>query len=170
MSAIDAYLAELSAALHVRGSARRRFLRECRDHLIDAASERGPEQAVRAFGQPSEIAAEFDAEVASARGLRSTLASAAAVLATGGSTLALIHAAPHAQAATWAVVVFFVAAQLAAVAGGLALIQALVLRRSTMAPADLALLSRRNACALVAAGLTMFSAGAAVPGRGSAAA
>jgi hypothetical protein len=45
--------------------------------------------------------------------------------------------------------------------------QALVLRRSTMAPADIALLSRRNGCALVAAGVTMFSAGAALPGQGS---
>ena len=169
MNAVDAYLAELRAALRVRGAARRRFLRECRDHLIDAASERGPEQAVRAFGQPSEIAAEFDAEVAAARGLRSTVGAAAGVVATGGSTLALIHAAtPHAKAPTWAVVAFFVAAQLAAVAGGLAVIQALVLRRSTMSPADLVLLSRRNACALVAAGLTMFAAGAATPGRGSA--
>ena len=169
MSAVDDCLAELRAALRVRGAVRRRFLRECRDHLIDAAAERGSEQAVRAFGQPSEIAAEFDAEVATARGLRSTLASAAGVVATGGSTLALIHAAaPHAKAPTWAVVAFFVAAQLAAVAGGLAVVQALVLRRSTMSPADLLLLSRRNACALVAAGLTMFAAGAAAPGRGSA--
>jgi uncharacterized membrane protein len=169
MSTVDDYLAELSAALQVRGAARRRFLRECRDHLIDAASERGPEQAVRAFGQPWEIAAQFDAEVAAVRGWRSTLAAVAGVVATGASTLALIHAAvPHANAPTWAVVAFFLAAQLAAVAGGLALIQALVLRRSMMSAADLMLLSRRNACALVAAGLTMFSAGAAASGRGSA--
>jgi hypothetical protein len=37
-----------------------------------------------------------------------------------------------------------------------------------MAPAEVVLLARRNACALVAAGVTMFSAGAAVPGRASA--
>ena len=44
----ERYLAELGAALHVRGAARRRFLRECRDHLADAAAERGEEAAVRA--------------------------------------------------------------------------------------------------------------------------
>lgn len=171
MSAIDDYLTELGAALKVRGAARRRFLRECRDHLTDAAAERSPEQAVRAFGQPSEIAAEFDTEVAARRGLRSTLVSVAGVIATGGSTLVLIHAAtPHTKAPVWAVVAFFVAAQVAAVAGGLALVQALLLRRSTMPPGQLMLLSRRNACALVAAGVTMFSAGAAAPGHASAAA
>jgi hypothetical protein len=68
----------------------------------------------------------------------------------------------------WAIA-FFVAAQLAAVSGGLALLQALVLRNATMPPADAVLLARRNGYALVAAGVTMFSAGAAVPGHGSAA-
>jgi len=32
------YLAELDDALRVRGRARRRFLRECADHLADAAA------------------------------------------------------------------------------------------------------------------------------------
>jgi uncharacterized membrane protein len=167
---IDEYLAELADALHVRGAVRRRFLRECRDHLADAAAERGEREAVRAFGPPPEIAAAFDTEVAARRGVRSTFATAAAVLATGGSTLALIHAAAaNATAPAWWAIAFFVAAQVAAVATGLALVQALVLRRSTMAPAEVVLLARRNGCALVAAGVTMFSAGAAVPGRGSAA-
>jgi hypothetical protein len=167
---IDEYLAELGGALHVRGAVRRRFLRECRDHLADAAGARGEHEAVRAFGPASEIAAAFDAEVAARRGVRSTFATVAAVLATGGSTLALIHAAStQAAAPAWWAIAFFVAAQVAAVAAGLALVQALVLRRSTMAPAEVVLLARRNGCALVAAGLTMFSAGAAVPGRASAA-
>ena len=52
-------------------------------------------------------------------------------------------------------------------AAGLALVQALVLRRSAMSPAEIVLLARRNSCALVAAGVTMFSAGAALPGHGS---
>jgi hypothetical protein len=65
VSAVERYLAELGAALHVRGGERRRFLRECGDHLADAAAERGEEAAVRAFGPPPEIAAAFDAEVAS---------------------------------------------------------------------------------------------------------
>jgi uncharacterized membrane protein len=169
VTTIDEYVADLGGALQVRGAARRRFLRECRDHLTDAAAERGEHEAVRAFGPPPEIAAAFDAEIAARRGVRSTFATAAAVLATGGSTLALIHAASQTATATaWWAIAFFVAAQVAAVAAGLALVQALVLRRSTMAPAQVALLARRNGCALVAAGVTMFSAGAAVPGRGSA--
>ncbi len=166
---IDRYLLDLGGALHVRGAARRRFLRECRDHLADAAAERGPDEAVRAFGPASEVAAAFDAEVAARRGVRSTFVTVAGVLATGGSTLALIHAASAGATAAvvWAVA-FFVAAQVAGVAAGLALVQALVLRRSAMAPADIVLLARRNGCALVAAGVTMFSAGAALPGHGSA--
>ena len=166
---VERYLAELSAALRVRGAARRRFLRECRDHLADAAAERGEADAVRAFGAPAEIAAAFDAEVAARRGVRSTWLAVAAVAATGGSTLALIHSAsPDVSApAAWAVV-FFVAAQVAGVAAGLALLQALAARRTAMAAADATLLARRNGTALVAAGLTMFAAGAAVPGQGSA--
>ena len=140
MRTIDEYLAELAGALHVRGAVRRRFLRECRDHLADAAAERGEHEAVRAFGPPPEIAAAFDTEVAARRGVRSTFATAAAVLATGGSTLALIHAAAaNATAPAWWAIAFFVAAQVAAVATGLALVQALVLRRSTMRP-------RRSCC------------------------
>jgi hypothetical protein len=166
---VERHLAALAAALRVRGRARRRFLAECRDHLLDAAAERGEAAAVRAFGEPAEIAAAFDAEVAARRGVRSTALAVAGVLATGGSTLALIHAAsPAATAAPAWTLVFFVAAQVAGVAGALALVQALVLRRAAMPAADVALLARRNATALVAAGLTMFAAGAAVPGQGSA--
>jgi hypothetical protein len=169
VSPVERYLSELGAALQVRGRVRRRFLRECRDHLTDAAAERGEEAAVRAFGPAVEIAAALDAEVAARRGVRSTFATAAGVLATGGSTLALIHAAsPDATAPVWWTVAFFVAAQLAAVSAGLALLQALVLRGAAMSPADALLLARRNGCALVAAGVTMFSAGAALPGQGSA--
>jgi uncharacterized membrane protein len=169
VTAVDRYLTELGAELHARGAVRRRFLRECRDHLSDAAAERGEEAAVRAFGAPSELAAAFDAEVAARRGVRSTFATVAGVLATGGSTLAVIHASsPHTTAPAWWAIAFFVAAQVAGLAAGLALLQALVLRRSAMPPADLALLARRNGCALVAAGVAMFSAGAALPGRGSA--
>jgi len=170
LTPVERHLAELSAALAVRGAARRRFLRECRDHLADAAAEVGEEKAVRRFGPPAEVAAAFDLEVAARRGVRSTAVTAAAVLATGGSTFALIHAAvPGATApAGWAIA-FFVAAQLAAVAAALAAVQALLLRRAPAAAEDVRLLARRNACAVAAAGMTLFSAGAALPGRGSAA-
>lgn len=169
MSDVDRLLTELAGELQVRGRARRRFLRECRDHLHDSAEAHGERHAALAFGPAAQVAAAFDAEVLAHRGLRSTFATLAAVLATGASTLALIHAsAPGAPAgAAWAIV-FFVAAQIAAVALGLALLQALSLRRSSMSPPDLRLLARRNGCALIAAGATMFAAGAALPGRGSA--
>ena len=169
MTRIDDFVAELASALHALGIARRRFLRECRDHLADAAAEHGEAEAIRAFGRAAEVAAAFDAEVAARHGARSTFASVVAVLATGGSTLALIHAASRQATAptAWATC-FFVAAQLAAVAAGLALVQALVQRRSPAPPAQVLLLCRRNGCALVAAGVTMFAAGAALPGHGSA--
>jgi hypothetical protein len=162
-------MTELAAELHVRGAVRRRLLRECRDHLAEAAAERGEEEAVRAFGPPQAVAAAFDAEVAARRGVRSTFTTVAGVLATGGSTLALIHASSaNATAPAWWAIAFFVAAQVAGLTAGLALVQALVLRRSTMPPPELVLLVRRNGCALVAAGVTMFSAAAALPGHGSA--
>src|SRR3954471_20235189 len=166
---VERYLTELSASLRVRGGTRRRFLRECRDHLIDAAAEREEAEAVRAFGPPAEISAAFDAEVAARRGVQATFATVAGVIAMGGSTLALIHSSEAGAAAptVWAVV-FFVAAQLAAATAALALLQALVTRRSALSPADVTLLARRNGCALLAAGLTMFAAGAALPGHGSA--
>ncbi len=169
VSTVDQYVTELGVALQVRGAVRRRFLRECRDHLADAAAERGEAAAVRAFGPPAQIAAAFDAEVAARRGVRSTCVTVAGVVATGGSTLALIHASSaNATAPVWWAIAFLVAAQLAGVAAGLALVQALVQRRSTMVPADVSLLARRDGCALVAAGVAMFSAGAALPGHGSA--
>ena len=169
MTRIDYFVAELASALHARGIARRRFLRECRDHLADSAAAHGQAEAIRAFGRAAEVAALFDAEVAARRAARSTFASVVAVLATGGSTLALIHVASRQATAptAWAIC-FFVAAQLAAVAAGLALVQALVQRRSPAPPAQVLLLCRRNSCALAAAGVTMFAAGAALPGHGSA--
>jgi hypothetical protein len=169
VTTVDECMTELGRALQVRGAVRRRFLRECHDHLTDAATARGEEEAVRVFGPPSEIAAAFDGEVAARRGVRSTFVTVAGVLVTGGSTLALIDATSASTTApAWWAIVFFVAAQVAGLAAGLALVQALVLRRSTMPPADVLLLARRNSCALVAAGVTMFSAGAALPGHGSA--
>lgn len=166
---LERYLDALAAAVQVRGVARRRFLRECRDHLTDAAAERGAAEAMRAFGAPAEIAAAFDAEMAARRGVRATRLAVAGVLATGGSTLALINSASDTATAPAAwVVIFFVSAQVAGVAAALAVLQALVLRRASMPPADLALLARRGGVALLAAGLAMAAAGAAVPGHGSA--
>jgi hypothetical protein len=170
MRDVDRYLAELAAALRVRVRARRRFLRECRDHLEEAASERGVDDAIRAFGPPPEIAAAFDAEVTAGRSVRSTFATLVAVLATAGSTLVLVNSASSDASApvAWAIA-FFVCAQIAGVAAGLALVQALAHRRAPMEPAQAMLLTRRNICALIAASMTLVAAAGAVTGRGSAA-
>jgi len=169
VSPLERHLTELSAALHTRGRVRRRFLRECEDHLRTAAAERGEAEAVRAFGPACEIAAAFDAEVAGRRSVWAALLAVAGVLAVGGSTLALIHAASPAAtpAIPWAVA-FFVAAQLAGVAAALALLQALAMRREQVAPGDVLLLVRRSGVALLAAAAAELSAGGAVAGKGSA--
>src|SRR4051794_40619065 len=189
MTPVEAYLAELEAALQVRGRVRRRFVRECRDHLADAAAGRGGQVAVRAFGPPADVAAAFDAEVAARRGVDATAAAVLGVLATRGSTPALIPApAPPALAPPGGAVTFFVAPQVPAAAapggggrpscaagggGPAAPARARAGRlagpRGRLPPPALRLLARRNALALVAAGLTMFAAGAALPGHGSAA-
>src|SRR3954453_23970631 len=169
MTAIDAYMAELAAALHERGRSRRRILDECRDHLVDAATERGEEEAVRAFGPAVTIAAELDAESATRRSLRATLLTGAGVVVTGASTLYLINVAqPGVSAPTAWAIVFFIAAQLSGTAAALACLQALAQRRTTVVPAGLSLLGRRNLTALAGAGVAMFAAGAALPGKGSA--
>jgi uncharacterized membrane protein len=170
LNAIDRYLAEVGSALQVRGAARRRFLRECRDHLLDAAAESCETQAVRSFGPPREIAAAFDREIVTRRGVRAASAAVAGIVAIGASTLVLINsAAPLAAAPTTWTVTFFVAAQVAAVCAVLTSLQALAMRRLPASPADVRLLSRRGWCGLVAAGVTMFSAAAGVPGQGPAA-
>lgn len=166
---IGAFLGDLAASLRTRGRARRRFLAECRHHLIDLAAEVGEADAVRAFGDPAALAAEFDAETATRHSVTAAWWSVVAVLATGASTLALIHSAdPAANApAAWALT-FAWSAQVAAVCVALVLVHALRLRRTSSPPADAALLCRRAAIGLVAAAITMFAAGAALPGRGSA--
>src|SRR4051794_20564556 len=109
MTATDRYLAELEASLHASGAARRRFLGECRDHLADAAADGGEAAALRAFGPPAQLAAELDFEVATRRGVRSTVATTIGVLATGCSTLALINAAsPTGTASAPVAIAFFV--------------------------------------------------------------
>lgn len=171
MSAVDDHLQQLRRALRTRGAARRRILHECQDHLADLAAQHGPAEAARRFGDPVVVAAAFDAETAVRAALRSTLATCAGIVAVAASTVALLHAASDdARASVWWAVVFFAAAQTSAVSTVLALLQAAVVRRGEARAADVALLCRRNGSALLAAALTMFAAGAGVPGHGSAAA
>jgi hypothetical protein len=171
---IDVYLGELVRHLHVRGRARRRFLAEAREHLSDLAAAVGPDVAVDRFGAAADVAAEFDLACATGRAVRAGWAAGAGILATGGSTLYLINVADAGvrAPAPWAVVFFF-SAQVAAVCAGLVVLQALRLRRNPDAgggsgAADVALLQRRVFVGLAAATLTMFAAGAALPGQGDA--
>lgn len=169
MRAVDDYLDQLQRLLHVRGRLRRRLLSECRDHPQDASEQYGPEEAVRRFGTAQEIAASMNIDIAAHRAQRATIATILGVLGAGGSTLALLHASDAGARAPvgWAIV-FFTAAQVAAVCLGLGALQAVALRRrATPTAQDVALLCRRNGCALLAAATTLFAAGGAVPGQGS---
>jgi hypothetical protein len=169
MSPVEQYLRELDGALHVRGRARRRLLAECRDHLADAGAAHGEAGAVARFGSATELARSFDTELAVRRALRATPATALGVLAVAWSTLALLHAAdPHASAVLGWAVIFFGCAQTSAVSMLLATLRAAGMRNRPAAPADVALLCRRNGSALAFALVTLFAAGAARPGHGSA--
>lgn len=170
MTPVERYLHELAAALRVRGRRRRRILAECAAHLHEAAATRGEAAAVEAFGPPAEIARVLDLEAAAGRAVTSTGMSIAGVSLTAVSTLALIHGAADVHAALGPALVFLVAAQIAGVAAGVALLQALAQRRLAQSAAALALLTRRNAVAVGAAGVAMLAAGVALPGQGSAAA
>lgn len=166
MTGVAAYLRELESALRVRGRVRRRFLAECREHLADASAAVGEEEAVRRFGAAGDLARAVDAEAAVRRGLLATVLSAAGVLTVAGSTLAMVHAAdPTASAVLVWAVVFFAAAQTSAVAAFLALVQAAAMRYAAATPTDVVLLCRRNLAALGFALMTLFAAGAAVPGQ-----
>ncbi len=169
MSEVERYLQQLGAALHARGRARRRLLAECREHLVDAGASHSEREAVRRFGSATDLAESFDTEIASRRAARATLGGIVGVLAVGTSTLAVVHAAdPTATAIIAWAVVFFGAAQAAAVCGFLAALQALAMRHRPATPADVVLLCRRNTSALAFSLTALFAAGAAVPGQASA--
>ncbi|GAB4001889.1 HAAS signaling domain-containing protein [Nocardioides ultimimeridianus] len=167
---VDAYLRELSAALRVRGRARRRVLAECRDHLEESALVHGEEGAAARFGPAAELAAAFDAEVAVRRARVATPATLLGVTAIGASTLVLIHSADPGVSGVpvWAAV-FFLAAQGSAATAGLALLTTIAGRRAPATSSYAARLRRCHLAALALALLTMLAAGAAVPGRAPAA-
>ena len=158
-------MADLEAALCVRGRTRKRFLSECHDHLIDLANDVGPDDAAVAFGAPGIVAASFDAEVATSRCARAAWLAAVGIASVAGSTLVLIHSADAtAQAAVPWAIAFFVCAQVSAVAMVIGLIQAMSIRHRVVPPADSMLLCRRTAIALVSAAGTMLAAGGALQG------
>lgn len=165
---IDAYLCDLARCVRVRGRARRRLLDEARDHLADLAQSVGEVEAIRRFGAPAVVAAEFDLACSTRRGIRAGWSAGLGIVATGASTLALLHSAdPGVRSPVAWAVVFFLTAQLAAVCAALVSVQALRMRSESRGPADVALLDRRAFVGLGAGALTMFAAGAAQPGQGS---
>ena len=169
MSTIDEYMEHLEASLEVRGRARRRFVAEAREHLSDAARERGPVEAVRRFGPAADVAREFDTETAVQRSLRATVVSVAAVAAVAWSALAVVQGADvHATVQVPWAVLFFGSAQAAGVCALLAVLRAVALRREDARIADAALLWRRNGMALSLSLLTLLAAAAAVAGQSSA--
>lgn len=166
MNPVETCLGELEAALRLRGRRARRFLTECRDHLVDASEAAGAEEAVRRFGPVPDAVAAFEVEVAVQRARTAAALTAVGVLGIGLSTLALIHASDRGATAPAAwIVVFFASAQVAAVATALALVRAAAMRHEAGTPADVGLLCRRSRVALAFAAVTLLAAGAAVPGR-----
>ena len=149
MTAIDRYLAELESCLRVGGRDRKRILAEVRDHLDDATSgrERALEHhehaiadAVDAFGSPSAIATQFNAEAGSRAMRRAPFVAFTAGIAVfaglllAGRTQQRPAVPMNAPLATQ--VAFFVAVlafQVAVVAGFCAASRALALWRSPAA-------------------------------------
>ncbi|MBO1756707.1 hypothetical protein [Allobranchiibius sp. CTAmp26] len=125
---------------------------------------------MRRFGDAAGIAAALDAEVATRRAQRSTFATIIGAFAVAGSTLVVLNSTTAATTGSigWAVT-FFAAAQVAAVSLALATLQALGLRGRQATAGEVALLCRRNGCALLAAAVALFAAAGAVPGHGPAA-
>ena len=173
---IERLLDELAAALRadgVRGAACRRVLAEARDHLGDAATERGEQEAVRDFGSPRELARLVAAELATTA-TRTAVLAAFAVLGIAGLAYAALFLTlplagtpdifggrvPGLGVAVFAGVVF--APQVAFVTGCLALIRVVrVRRRGALGGAELRLQRRRAGVALAAGFATFASLGLA---------
>lgn len=169
---IDGVLDELANeldAVGVRGAYARRLLAEARDHLNEAASVRGDEDAVRGFGTPRALAELVAAELATAR-TRIAAIGAFWVLAAAGTFYALMFVTlqsagtpdsfagpvPGLGALALAGVVLF--PQIAFVAGCLSLVRALRLRdRGPLPAAELSMQRWRTGVAASAGLLTLVS-------------
>ena len=168
---IDRVLAELAAALYddgVRGAAGRRVVVEARDHLEEAATRVGEEEAIRDFGSPRELAGLVAAEVATTSTRSATLAMFAVLGVAGLAYAALFLTLPLAGSpdvfggsvpglgiVAFTGIVF--APQAAFVSGCLALIRVVrVRRRGALAAAELRLERWRTGVA-IGAGLVTFA-------------
>lgn len=146
MTAIDQYLSELTSCLRVGGRERTRILAEVRDHLEDATAhreqagdqhDRAIAHAVKAFGSPPAIGAEFNAQAGARAMHRAPFVLMIAGLAIFAGLLVAANTQPrstvpiHASFATQAsFLVAVLAFQIAVVAGICTASRALVLWRS----------------------------------------
>jgi hypothetical protein len=158
---IEEYLAELSRELGrvgIGGRLRRRILAESEDHL------RTDPGAVDRFGSPAELANTFAAELGARASRRAAVSSFFALAVAGaayGLSFAGLSFAGRPAPDTWpalaqlALGVSVVAAQVAFVAGSLALLRMLRRRERVLPSAELQVINRRTGVALVAGLVTM---------------
>jgi HAAS len=128
---IGSYVDALSAELRVARRARDRIVAETRDHLVEAvAAGQTEEEAVAAFGEARQLAARFHEQLASSSARRAAGQTALLAIAFGIGV-----AAAFGSSNTFALgIVVFVGAQLAAVAGALALVRWLRYRSAPLVP------------------------------------
>lgn len=154
LEALDRELVDVGIPTRLR----RRILAEAEDHL------RADDGALERFGSPAEIANEFAAELG-ARTSRKAALAAFAALGIAGAVYAVsfVGAAFAGQPPpdTWpllaqlAFVAVIVAPQVAFVAGSLALVRVLRRREPVLPSAELTVINRRTAVALVSGIVTM---------------
>jgi hypothetical protein len=163
---IEAFLDELVArlaAVGVRGGPARRIVAEARDHLHEAAREAGEEAAIQRFGRADNLARTVAAELATGTTRRAVYGTFEALALAGVGYVIAFLLVP--AAGGWpdllggrfpavgvaAALGMAVLPQIAFVSGSLALLRAVRLRRRpAVVAAELRLLRRRSAIALVA--------------------
>jgi uncharacterized membrane protein len=170
---IDRYLTVLARALEergVQGRAADRVLTESRDHLLELAQEAGEQEAAERFGDPSALAQQVAAQLATTRTRAATYGSFGALALVGAGYLGVLAAVNlgggwpdiFAGQIAWlgllAGIGTFFFPQVALVGGCLALLRAVRLRRGEALPAgELQVMRSRSAVALGAGLLTMGS-------------
>ena len=170
---IEQYLTALARALEesgVEGRAADRVLAETRDHLLELAQEAGEQEAAARIGDARALARQVAAQLATTRTRAATYGSFGALALVGAGYLGVfavvnlgggwpdIFDGQLAALGVLAGIGTFVLPQVALVAGCLALLRALRLRRGGALPAaELQVMRSRSAVALGAGWLTMGS-------------
>ena len=170
---IEQYLTVLGRALKesgVRGRAADRVLAESRDHLLELAQESGEREALSRFGDARALAGQVAAQLATTRTRRATYGAFGTLAIVGVGYLGFFAAVnlggggPDifdgriAALGVLAGLGLFVCPQVAFVAGCLAMLRALRLRRGEALPAgELSVMRSRAAIALGAGWLSVGS-------------